>query len=113
VISNLTVVDADFIREFVTAHEMLFEADPEEYDTFKEQSASMRRVFTRRNRVIPLIGRRGGFFKVLPRGGKIVAADPAKFRKHGPYKSDHAYARAVKEAQAQNTAVEFEPELSI
>jgi hypothetical protein len=116
VISNLSVIDADFIREFVVAHEMLFAADPEEYDTFKEQSASMRRVFTRRNRYIPLIGREGSFFKVLPRGGKIVPADPAKFRKHGPYKSDRAYARAVKDAQAQSEqspVVEFKPELSV
>src|SRR5262249_15363385 len=60
VISNLAVVDADFVREFVRAHEMLFEVDRDEFDTFRQQAADMRRVFSRRNRYIPLIGRDGG-----------------------------------------------------
>jgi len=111
VISNLAVVDAAFIREFVEAHEMLFEADKDEFDTFRQQAADMRRVFSRRNRYIPLIGRDGGYFKVLPKSGRIVPADPAKFRKHGPYKSEKAYARAVKEAQAaEERTIEFTPD---
>jgi len=112
VISNLSIVDADFVREFVDAHEMLFAADRDEYDTFREQSASMRRVFSRRNWVIPLIGRDGGYLKVMPRGGRILPADPAKFRKHGPYRSAAAYARAVKQAREafDQRTIEFTPD---
>jgi len=58
----------------------------------------MRRVFSRRRRAIPLIGRDGGFLAVKPHGGGIVPADPAKFAKHGPYRSPRAYARAVRQA---------------
>jgi hypothetical protein len=115
VISNLHVVDAAFVREFVAAHEMLFAADRDEFDTFRQQSASMRRVFTRRRRVIPLIGRDGGFFKVMPRSGRILPADPARFPRHGPYRSPRAFAKAVREAEASaaDRTVEFIPDLSL
>ena len=56
------------------------------------------RPFSRWRRVIPLIARDGRFLAVKPHGGGIVPADPAKFRKHGPYRSAKAYARAVRDA---------------
>jgi hypothetical protein len=112
VISNLSVVDAGFIREFVAAHETLFAADRDEFDTFRQQSASMRRLFSRRKRVIPLIGRDGGFFKVMPKSGRVLLADPARFPKHGPYKSARAYARAVDAAgpATEERSIEFAPD---
>lgn len=115
VISNLGIVDPAFVREFVTAHEMLFAADRDEYETFKLQSASMRRLFSRRKWVIPLIGRDGSFFKVVPKTGRILPADPAKYRKHGPFKSARAFAKAVKEAEAlaEDRVVEFVPDLAL
>jgi hypothetical protein len=115
VISNLRVVDPAFVREFVVAHEMLFAADRDEFDTFKQQSASMRRVFSRRNRIIPLIGRGGGFFKVLPKSGRIVPADPRRFPRHGPFKSARAFAKAVMEAEAaaKDRVVEFVPDIAL
>ena len=115
VISNMQIVDRAFVREFVEAHEMVFAVDKDEFDTFKEQSASMRRVFSRRKSIIPLIGRDGGFFKVLPKSGRIVPADPAKFPKHGPYRSPRAFAKAVKEAQAaaEDKIVEFVPDIAV
>jgi hypothetical protein len=112
VISNLAVVDRAFVREFVAAHEVLFAADPDEYETFRNHAASMRRVFSRKNRFIPLIGRDGGFFKVLPRGGRVVPADPDDFPKHGPYRSARAYAKAVREADGR-TEIEFQPDLRL
>ena len=99
VISNLGVADATFVREFIAAYEALFALDPEERGAFRDQSAAMRRTFSRWRRPIPLIGRDGGYFKIL-RGGRIVPTDVETFRKHGPYRSDATYARAVKEAQA-------------
>ncbi|HUL05611.1 MAG TPA: hypothetical protein VLV76_04715 [Candidatus Acidoferrum sp.] len=115
VISNLEIVDPAFVREFVRAHEMLFEVDRDEYETFKLQSANMRRVFSRRKAIIPLIGRDGGYFKVLPKSGRIVPADPKRFPKHGPFKSARAFAKAVKEAEAaaQDLTVEFLPSASL
>jgi hypothetical protein len=74
----------------------MFAVDEEEFTTYCEHSAQMRRVFSRQRRIIPLIGRDGRFLAVRPHGGGIVPADPAKFRKHGPYRSARAYARAVR-----------------
>ncbi len=99
VISNLGVADAKFVREFIAAYETLFVLDPEERGAFRDQSAAMRRTFSRWRRPIPLIGRDGGYFKIL-RGGRMVPTDVDTFRKHGPYRSDKIYARAVKEANA-------------
>ena len=98
VISNLSIVDRDFVRDFVATHELLFARDAEEFDTFRDHSAAMRRVFTRWKRPIPLIGRDGGYLKVLPRGGRIVPARIEEFRALGPYRSEKAYRKAVAEA---------------
>jgi hypothetical protein len=111
VISNLSVVDKAFVDEFVAAHEYLMSADTDERENFAAFSASMRRAFSRRGRAIPLIGRDGKFYKVLPKNGRIVPADPRKFRKHGPYRSEHAYRRAVGEAKQR--AVEFTAEIDL
>lgn len=99
VISNMQIVEAEFLKEFVDAFEYLFSIDPEEFDTYKSHSANMRRVFSRRGQPIPLIGREGGFFKVMPKTGKLLPMTAAQLPKYGPYKSPAAYARAVKQAQ--------------
>jgi hypothetical protein len=70
----------------------------------------MRREFSRRNKPIPLIGRDGGYFKALPRGGGIVPLALEKLPKHGPYKSDRAYRQAVRAAAAE---IEFDSEISL
>ena len=98
VISNLSIVDRDFVRDFVATHELLFARDPEEFETFRDHSAAMRRVFTRWKRPIPVIGRDGGYFKVLPRGGRIVPAKIEDFRALGPYRTEKTYRKAVAEA---------------
>jgi len=96
--SNFQVVERDFIKEFIIAYEMVFAKDPHERKVMRQQSANHRRQFTRQNRVIPLIGRDGGFFKVMPRTAEIRPAKLTDYKKVGPYKSDAAYRRAVKEA---------------
>jgi hypothetical protein len=88
VISNLGVVDLAFVREFVAAYELLFEHEKEEYQALKDHSAAMRRVFTRWQRIIPLIGREGGYFAVEPRTHRIRPARLDEFRRHGPYADD-------------------------
>jgi hypothetical protein len=111
VVSNLSIIDKTFVDEFVAVHEYLMRIDTDEKENFAAFSANMRRVFSRRGRAIPLIGRDGKFYKVLPKSGRILPADPKKFPKHGPYKSEKAYRRAVREAQ-QGT-VEFTAEISL
>lgn len=100
VISNAAEVERNFIGEFGAAFEHLFERDPEEYTTYREHSLAMRRVFSRRRKAIPIIARAGGYLQELPYGKGLVPADASAFRKHGPYRSDAAYARAVKDAEA-------------
>lgn len=100
-ISNMQVVERKFIREFITAYEYVFARDPEEKDAMRRQSASHRRVATRNNQPILIIGRNGGFLKAMPRGGEIKPAGPRDMVRHGPYKSPRAYARAVKEMDGE------------
>jgi hypothetical protein len=96
--SNMQLVDRAYVEEFVAAYEYLFEADPREYETFKDFSAQMRRVFSRKKRPIQLIGRDGGYFKVMPygRGMKEVKASDLKARP--PFTSARSYERAIREA---------------
>jgi hypothetical protein len=81
VVSNLQVVERPFIGEMIEAHEVLFARDPEWRKTYIDYSATMRGVFTKKKRRIPLLGRDGALHWVLPgSGGQIVCAsgdDPA------------------------------------
>jgi len=98
VISNLHRVDQNFIDEFVRAYEYVFKKDPEEFDVFRGQSASARRVFSRWGRHIPVIARDGSWLKVLPKGGRVAKAAKRDLGRHAPYKSEKSYRRAVEEA---------------
>lgn len=80
VISNLTIVEKPFVDEMIVASEYLFARDQEELATYITFSATMRGVFTKWNRKIPLLGRDGKLYWVLPNsGGKIVPATTAEF----------------------------------
>jgi hypothetical protein len=85
VISNMRIVEAEFIGEFVSTFDLLFRRVPGELEVFRDYSATMRRAFSRMKRTIPLIGREGGCFEVLPNTGEIRAARVEQFKKHGPY----------------------------
>jgi hypothetical protein len=97
-ISNMRVVERDFVQEFIAAYEYIFARDPEEYATMKAHSAAHRRVFSRRGQPIPLIGREGGFLQVLPRGGRILPLPASRLPRFGAYVSDAAYREAVRAA---------------
>ncbi len=100
VMSNLSVVDAEYRRQFVAAHELLFAKDPSEYELHREYSASLRRVFSRKRLAIPMIGRDGGLFKILPHGGKMVPSGAKEMPKFGPYRSERDYRAAIAAAAA-------------
>jgi hypothetical protein len=97
-ISNMRVVERDFVQEFIAAYEYIFARDPEEYATMKTHSAAHRRVFSRRGQPIPLIGREGGFLQVLPRSGRILPLPASRLPRFGAYVSDAAYREAVRAA---------------
>lgn len=103
-ISNMQVVERQFVREFVAAYEHVFRRDPEERDVMRGQSANHRRTFSRRQRIIPLIGRDGGYLKVMPYTGEVLPADPEEFAKIGPYASPGAYRTAVERARGEMPA---------
>ena len=88
VISNPTVVDRQFVTEMVASHEYMFRHDAKWLATYREFSASMRRVFSRRKKKFAVLGRDGGYFWVLPHsGGRMVPAkieDLHKLRKMYP-----------------------------
>jgi hypothetical protein len=106
VISNFWVVDAEFRRQFIAAYEYLFEADPGEYETHKQYSATLRRIFSRQRQPIPLIARDGGCFKILPHGRGMRACKPEDLPKYGPYRSERAYRAAVVEAGGDPAALD-------
>lgn len=94
VLSNLQIVERDFVREFVDAYETLFRHDRGDFEANAELSASMRRTFSRFGRIIPLIGRDGGAFAVEPRTHVIRQARFSEFLRH-PRFSDEAPAEAA------------------
>ncbi len=98
--SNLQIVEKEFIQQMLETYAAIFAKDDAEFDAYKEQSANNRRVFSRKKRPIPLLKADGKLYKILPKGAGIELAKPADFGKHGPYKSDKAYKKAVKEAEA-------------
>ena len=103
-ISNMQVVEREFVKEFIDAYEYVFQRDSEEKDAMKRHSASHRRISTRYNKPILLIGKEGGFLKVMPRTAEVRIASARDMVKTGPYKSPRAYARAVKEAGGEMPA---------
>ena len=79
VISNLTIVEKPFVDAMMMAHDMLFRADAQWRETYKQQSATMRRVYSRKRKRFPVIARDGSYFWVLPKSkGRMVPAKKAE-----------------------------------
>ena len=95
VISNMAIVERDFIHEFISSYKYIMDCDPSELETFRWQSAQHRRIFSRWNRSIYLIASEGGFLKILPKGKgqeKVSFTDLPRF---DPYKSEKSYRKAL------------------
>lgn len=86
VVSNLQIVDRVFVDQFVATYDEVFERMPGEKEHFRGYSATMRRLFSRWKRAIPLLHRDGGYYKIAPKTGKLRRTTPDKFMRHGPYK---------------------------
>lgn len=81
VLSHTKKVEKAFIKEFVQAYDILFAVDELEFEVYRDYSATMRRVFSRWDRPISVIGRDGSRFKVLPKGGGLKPSKKAKKKK--------------------------------
>ncbi len=97
-ISNMGIVEQPFIDEFAATFEAIFAKDPTEFDTYVEHSASMRRVFSRWGRKIPLLARDGSTMLVDPGTGEAKPVARAKLPTYEPFNSLANYRRAIKEA---------------
>jgi hypothetical protein len=87
VINHLELVTPEFVRECLAAYQAVFDNDPEEFKANRDLSADMRRQFTRKNRIIPVIGKDGGYYAVEPRTHTLRPAKIEEFERHGPYKN--------------------------
>lgn len=73
-ISNLSTVTAQFQSEFFAAFDEVFINMPDEWDSYRNLAASMRRVFGRWKRSIPLLHRNGNCYKISPSSGCLRQA---------------------------------------
>ena len=104
VISNVQVADKKFVSEMIEAYEYLFDVDDEQYEAYYEESATMRRVFSKRNEPIQIVGREMTYLLVLPKsGGRVIPTEKSAFRPVKPFTSDKAYKKAIKEAGGDPT----------
>lgn len=97
-ISRLDLVEKDFISEMAQTFTRIFDLDPAERETMLFQSATARRVFSRWKRPLPVVGLDGKLQKVMPHTHELRPAKLDDFRIEGPYASEAAYKKAVKEA---------------
>jgi len=86
IINNLKMVNPNYVVEFVRAFDELFDLFPSEVKNFRYHSIVMRRIFGRRRRGIPLLHRKGLYYKVTPKNGRLRKVDPESFSQYGPYK---------------------------
>jgi hypothetical protein len=86
VISNLAVVDDEYREEFIAAFDQILFSIPGEWESYWKLSSSMRRVFSRWKRAIPLLHRNGSYYKVSPRSGRLRRTAIEKLSKFGPYR---------------------------
>jgi hypothetical protein len=114
VLSNLQIVEQTYIDEILTAYKAVFKKDKDDRQAMVEQSASMRRVFSRQGRIIPIIAPDGSFKKVMPKsGGEIQDATIEDFAPHKNFSSDKNYRKAIKEWGGKAKGKTLSPDWSI
>jgi hypothetical protein len=86
VISNLAAVTQAYLAKFIAAYESLFEAVPEEAETFFHHSRRMRRRFGQLRRAIPLLHRNGNAYKITPGNGRMRRVPAESLPRFGPYR---------------------------
>lgn len=97
-ISNLRLVERRFIGECLDTWAAIFAKDDEEWRTYVDYSATMRRVFSRWGRQVPVLDRDARLLLVDPSTGNARPGRDRDYPTYGPFGSEAAYRRAVKDA---------------
>ncbi len=114
VTSNMQIVEQEFIDELISVYEFIFARDEGELDAYKDQSASMRRVFSRKNKPIPILGRDGKVYKVPPKsGGKVVRAKLSEFKPNKTFRDDKSYRKAIRDWGGEPKGKTLDPDWSV
>ncbi len=87
VISNLDRVTDRYRQEFIAFYNLLFERWPLEMKGYALLSDEMREHYSEQRRRIPLLRRRGGFYKISPLSERMQPVTSMQFAKFGPYQS--------------------------
>ena len=85
VISHLELVSPAYREEFIRTFDELFEALPQELESYAIRSDEMRSHFSDQRRRIPLLHRNGKFYLVSPDSERLRVVSPTQFRRFGPY----------------------------
>ena len=95
VISNLQIVEKPFVDELLAAYALVFKHDEDERDAFIDQSVSMRRVFSKNKRPIPIIGPDGKLYKIMPKSDTLEPATSEDFPPHKVFANDKNYHKEI------------------
>lgn len=88
VISHLASVSAEYRQEFVQTYDYLLANWQDELESYAITSEDMRSAFAAQKRRIPILHRNGGYYLLSPGSERLRKADPAQFRRFGPYQGD-------------------------
>lgn len=86
VISNLSKVTSEYRFDFVAAYDEVFDYVPQEKENFRHYSTTMRRIFGRKRRALPLLHRSGLVYKISPGTGRMRRVPLERLPKFGPYR---------------------------
>jgi hypothetical protein len=108
--SNMRLVEKPFIEECLDTWHAIFAKDKEEWETYVDYSATMRRVFSRWCRRIPVLDRDARLLLVDPSTGETRRGRTEEYPRYGPFVSEAAYRRAIRAAGGTVPAVGLKPE---
>lgn len=106
--SNLHLINQEFIDQFIASYNFLFEKDEDERETYYEQSITMRRTYSQLKLKIPLVTLDNKLAEYDPSTGNLkYIAKPVKYE---PFRNLKEYTKAVKEAEGIMPANGLNPE---
>ncbi len=91
VISNLSLVTADYRREFIATYDKIFETWLEDMSCYVELSVETREHYLGVHRRIPLLHRNGHAYLVSPRTERLSRVSTLQFPRFGPYAASNPH----------------------
>ncbi len=86
VISNLDVITTNYLREFISAYEIVLRSFPDEEKNFIYHSQVMRKKYKKQGRTIVLLHRNRSYYKISPHNERKRRIKPEQLPKFGNYK---------------------------